>query len=333
MSRIFIATDWMNMEGRLTAYISGDTVLQAELDAELAGGPKVHSLNAGLIYGCDPLEAKDVMVNLKGVMRPAYDAGKRLTHAFNYGMGARQMSRTFWVTEAFAKDAIAKLSDKYAGIVAWRKALSDEVFGIPLFECPRCGDTSEERRDCEPCSSSNPLFPVQFKYIGMAQPATRILRTPFGRIRRYLGRRKEGQNAVASQLPQGSGASVWYRTLARLHGWDTASGTPWPAPEGIVQYRPFRMLSHLLDPAATTFAVGGTYDSYSIETEAKGHENVVRWVVWTMEQPWPQLGGLRLPAEVMTGYNLGKFDKKNPAKNPNGLKEFHHVPFQTTWSQ
>lgn len=329
MNRIFIATDWMNMEGRLTAFFSGDPVLQAELDDELAGGVKVHARNAGLIYGCNPLESKDVYVNLKGAMRPAYDAGKRLTHAFNYGMGARQMSRTFWVTEAFAKDAIAKLSDKYAGIVAWRRTLTDQVFGIPLFECPRCGAQANERGDCEPCS--NNIFPVQYRYIGMAQEATRELRTPFGRVRRYLGRRKEGANAVASQLPQGSGASVWYRTLARLHGWDVATKQPWPTPHGVVLYRPDAPLSALLDPTAWTFVVGGTYDSYSIETTVVGHEDVLRWVVWTMEQPWPQLGGLRLPAEVMTGFNLGEYDKKT-GKNPNGLKEFHHVPFQTAWA-
>lgn len=317
------------MEGRLTAYVSGDAVLQAELDAELAGGPKVHSLNASLIYGCTPEEAKNIMVNLKGAMRPAYDAGKRLTHAFNYGMGYRQMSRTFWITEGFAKETINKLSTKYEGVVRWRKELSDYVFGIPLFVCPSCGERGESLQDCQPCSASN-VFPVQYRYVGYSQDPVRELRTPFGRIRRYLGRRKEGQNAVASQLPQGGGASVWYRTLARLHGWDTETAQPWPAPPGIVLYRPDNPLSALLDPAATTFCVGGTYDSYSIETEVKDHESVVRWIMWTMEQPWSQLGGLRLPAEVMVGYNLGKFDKKT-GRNPEGLKEFHHVPFQTTW--
>ena len=46
-------------------------------------------------------------------------------------------------------------------------------------------------------------------------------------------------------------------------------------------------------------------------------------MIWTMEQPWPQLGGLRLPVEGSIGYNYG--DKKDD--NPRGLEEIPYKAF------
>jgi hypothetical protein len=322
-NRCFVAADFSNMEGRLTAFYSKDPVLQQELDDELKGGFKVHAKTAALLYGIDPAEAKTHMVNLQGNFVPAYDAGKRLSHAFNYGMGYRQMNKQFWCGEEFAKEAIGKLSAKYEKVVAWRKELADDVFGVLLYGCPRCGYQQEhDNTDCPQCALEPLNYPIPMRYVGLARPAKRGHHTAFGRRRFYLGRRKEGMNALAAQDPQSSGASIWNITFARLHGHDSITNTPWPHPQGILVYDPRLPVSHLFKPSEI-FVASGHYDSFYLESQLGRRDEVLSWLIWTMEQPWNELGGLRLPAEGSWGFNMGK----HSSTNPNGLQEVKSVPF------
>ena len=163
--RVFVAADWSAVESWLTAYHSGDPVLLAELRAQLAGGPKVHALNAAAIYGIAPADAKTYLVNLKGTMRPAYDAGKRLSHAWNYGMGPRQGARTFWVSEPFMNEVSAKLAGKYVRVAAWRGELADRVFGKPVFRCPRCAFVADDDGDCGECTRTVGV-PIPLRFAG-----------------------------------------------------------------------------------------------------------------------------------------------------------------------
>lgn len=317
--RVFVGCDWMAVESWLTAYHSGDATLLAELQAQLAGGPKVHSLNAALLYGIDPADAKTHLVNLKGRMVPAYNAGKRLSHAWNYNMGPRQGARTFWLAEAFMVDAFGKLAAKYTDVVTYRTTLADRVFGDARFKCPRCNFVGEDEGDCADCTRSVGV-PIPLRFAGYATLPTREERTVFGRRRLYEGRRRNGANALASQHQQSCGASMWNITFARLHGYDPVADAPWPSPEGILRYDPAANWREMFK-AAEVFVATGTYDSFYLECPRDNAYEITRWLMWTMEQPWPELDNWRFPAEAFAGDNLGKHSDANPR----GLKEIHDL--------
>lgn len=308
--RCFVAADWSAMESWLTAFHSGDATLLAELQAQLAGGPKVHSLNAALIYGIDPADAKTHLVNLKGRMRPAYEAGKRVSHMWNYGAGARQGARTFWLAEAFMAEAFGKLAAKYAGVVAWRRELANRVFGEPRFVCPRCSFVAPDDGNCADCTRAVGV-PIPLRFGGYAVLPARVEKTRFGRRRLYEGRRANGANALTAQHPQSCGASMWNITFVRLHGWDPVADVPWPSPEGILRYDPAAPWGEMFRPSEV-FVATGTYDSFYLESPRERWEEIARWLLWTMEQPWPELDGWRFPAELSMGSNLGKKGEDNP---------------------
>jgi len=316
--RLFVAADWSAVESWLTAYHSGDATLLGELQAQLAGGPKVHSLNAALIYGIDPADAKTHMVNLKGRMVAAYNAGKRVSHMWNYGAGARQGARTFWLSEKFMAEAFGKLAAKYVDVVRWRKTLADRVFGEPVFRCARCQAIAADDGDCADCTRSVGV-PIPLRFAGYSKLPSREERTVFGRRRLYEGRRMNGANALTSQHPQSCGASMWNITFARLHGYDPVADAPWPSPEGILRYDPTESWGAMFR-AAETFVATGTYDSFYLECPESRGDEIMRWLRWTMEVLWPELSGWRFPAETMCGGNLGKWDA---LVNPQGLKEIN----------
>ena len=316
---IFIATDWRNLEGRLTAYFSEDPVLQSELDAELQGGPKVHSLNASLITGCDPFDAKNIPYILQGVPKTAYDAGKRLTHAWNYGMKTIEMARQFWISKDEATRISSLLASKYKVVVQWRKNLSEHVVGREIYQCMSCGSRSDTYTGC--CNQN-------MRRIGFAKEPARILYTPFRRRRLYLGRKREAENPLYSQLPQSTGASMFYRTMERLQD--------------------------ILCPAATfdeartrgkIYLATGTYDSFLIAMPKDSADACIPRIKLAMEAPWPQLplcnrcpehvcetsarilracpscetseSCFSCPADFELGSNWGKLTTSNPS----GLKE------------
>jgi len=313
--RRFVSADWSAVESWLTAYHSGDEVLLSELQAQLAGGPKVHSLNAALLYGIDPADAKTHLVNLKGRMVPAYNAGKRMSHAWNYGMGARQGARTFWLAESFMAEAFAKLAAKYTGVVRYRETLADRVFGKAVFRCPRCTAIADDDGDCAECTRGVGV-PIPLRFAGYSELPTREERTRFGRRRLYEGRRKNGANALASQHPQSCGASMWNITFARLHGYDPVGDCAWPSPDGVLRYDPTAPWGALFT-SAPIFVATGKYDNFDVEAPRDRVDEVARWLQWTMEVPWPELDGWRFPAEVAVGGNLGKHGEGNA----HGLRE------------
>lgn len=329
--RIVIAADWMNLEGRLTAFFSGDKTLQAMLDNELAGGDKVHAITAAELYGCEPKAAKSTPIILQGQPSTAYDGGKRLRHGWHYGMKERKMATTFWITLAEAERINKVMTALHPEIPLWWQRLGDEVFGVGRYRCGRCGYTAlHEAGDCPQCSRR---FPVVLKWDGWEREPQQVLYTPFGRRRIYLGRRSECMNALISQPPQSSGASMWYRTLARLHGVDI-DGSRWPVPPNTRVWweRTYAQL-RLWRKGYDTQILTGTYDSFLTETWEEMMDDVIQWKVWTMEQPWPQLGGLRVPAEVEVGENWGVFDPRKPRENPGGLRGIKIKPFTATWGR
>jgi len=283
-SRTFIGVDWRNLEGRLTAYFSGDTVLRTALEQELQGGPKVHSVNAAIIYGIDPADAMTHMVDLQGTLRPAYVAGKRLTHAWNYGMDVGEMARQYWISKDEARRIIDVLSDAYQGVVAWRRQLADFVFGIPQYKCLRCGyeGTADEiprgSLPCPMCKDSTPswMTPPLLRHIGNLREPARILYTPFQRRRIYMGRRGQSENALYAQLPQSTGASMWYRTLDTLVETIENPGDLF-VPD---------LTSYSKDqPAVYT----GTYDSFLIGVRSTHVERLVPVVRTVLEWSWEEL--------------------------------------------
>lgn len=309
---VWVTADWAQLETWLVAHFSGDQTLYAELESSLHGGHKIHALNAALIYGIDPADAKTHMVDFQGQKVSAYDGGKRCGHAFNYGMGANHMSQTYWLTKAFANEIIGKLSDKYRGVVAWRERMADEVFGQARFKCPGCGHVERARMGCPACGT--PRNPLTLTWDGWETQPTREMRTPFGRRRLYPGKRKESMNALAAQKPQSTGISMWYRSLQRLKGYEMRQGERhvWPTPN--VPYR----------------VVIGTYDSFDVVSYKEHALEIAAWLLWTMEQPWRQLDGKRFPAEAAIGGNLEDY---NSDENPKGLRECGMwAPLAAEWS-
>jgi uracil-DNA glycosylase family 4 len=187
----FVAADWRNVEGRLTSYFCRDPGYQRALDGELSGGFKVHAINAGIIYNIDPADSKSHMVELSGQRRPAYDAGKRLTHAWSYGMQARKMSATFNITIEEAVEIDVKLSTAYPRLVEWRTQLVTDVLGLwdrMTYDKPVC-----------------------------AKEGRRFLANPFGWQMFWWGIDAVQANEVIAFLPQSTGAGMWTRCAPILH--------------------------------------------------------------------------------------------------------------------
>lgn len=303
---MFVAADWAAIESWLTAFFSKDERLFAVLTSSLNGGPKIHAVNAGLIYGIDPSDAKRHDIVLQGQTRKAYDGGKRLTHAWSYGMKPKTLAETFWIGRAEAQRIDTVLSGAYVGVAQYRRDLGESIWGVTTWDCPTHGIVL--RQAC--CKTA--------LYAGWDTPAAQVLYTPFGRRRFYLGRREEGLNAACAQRPQSVGADLWYETLCRLHG-----DGGWPLPECIEYSDPYALCSKGLVRVVT-----GTYDSFVVQTPRRHANEIKRWLLWTMEQPWQELGGWRFPAEIAIGRNWGKWDAIN---NPDGLKDEPYQPFSAVW--
>lgn len=325
MGRVYVYMDWSQMESWLTAYFSKDRVLMEELEAQLRGGPKTHALNAQLLYGCSPEEANALEVNFQGALMSAYDAAKRRSHGFNYGMGPAKASKVFWIPMAEAVRQHKYLSGKYGRVVKWREALADDVYGVRLYQCPRCNFRAKMAGACPTCKIGRSR--VALKFLREEKAPRKIHTTPFARRRIYLGGRRDGMNAVASQDPQSSGASIWLITYQRLHGWDPVENKPWTFPKdvGLLTWDPLQCTYGDLARPLETFVALGTYDSYVLETDERHAARVLDWVLWTAEQPWPQLDGLRLPAEGGTGYNWRSWHE---TKNPRGIKLIERKAFE-----
>ena len=307
--RIFVSADWSQLESWLTAHFTGDDVMMAELQGQLSGSHKIHALNAALIYGIEPQDAKKHLVAFQGQQRSAYDAGKRLAHAFNYGMDAPYMSKLYWIPLKQAQDIVARLSAKYYKTNAAMQALGDRVFGVFEYRCVRCKSVSNVREERCPCVAGTKLAR---QYAGCVIEPERQFKTLFGRRRLYLGRRDDGMNALRAQPAQSGGASMWYRTLLRLHGYDFyRPDAPWPLVVGALRWSPRLHVYGQLYAPFEVYVVTGTYDSFIVECAEGDAESVAQHLAWTMEQQWSELGGLRVPCELSIGYNWRKASKEN----------------------
>ena len=281
-----------------------------------------------MLYGIDHSQAKTHMVKIKGRDKPAYDGGKRVSHLWNYGGKGRMIAKTLWLPLRFALEAEEKLAAKYVKTAAWRKDLSDEVFGLGAYACGRCGYMREgDAGSCPSCSTTK--FKIQLQWTAWARDPARMMYTVFGRRRMYPGRRGESMNSLASQKPQSCGASIWWRTLMRLHGIDVVDDrlVHWPRPARwfVPELPP---TGCCVDPTGYVTAkegiTTGTYDSYLAECPLEQLCEVADWLTWTMEQPWPQLGGMSIPCEMKWGYNYG--DQHNG--NDLGLRDLPRTEFE-----
>jgi hypothetical protein len=290
------------------------------LDEELAGGHKVHEITAGLLYSIDPEESHSHKVNLQGNMVPAYKGGKRVRHAWHYGMRERKMAQTFWISLTEAERLWGTMADLHPQIPPWWKELGDEVFGVPRYVCPRCEEQQSVGRECQICAKRLVNYVPRVTWDGYQRAPARVLYTPFGRRRFYLGRRSEGMNAVISQKPQSCGISMWYRSIGRLNGLDV-NGEAWPVVEGARVFS--GIYSDLTDGICDPDLATGTYDSFLVETLDDRTDDVLQWLAWTMEQPWPQLGGRRFPVDMKIGYNWGEVNEQNRE----GLTGVEYTPF------
>jgi len=187
----FVEADWRNVEGRLVAYFSKDPYYNKVLHDELNGGPKVHSVNAGIIYNIPPEYATKHIVMLSGQEREAYDGGKRLSHGWGYGMGPAKMASTYNMPLAEAVRIDNNLRRAYAVLVSWREALVDRILGV-WERVP-----GERRLAC-------------------TREGQRLLANPFGWQLHFLGLEARQANEVIAFLPQSSGAGMWTRIAPLL---------------------------------------------------------------------------------------------------------------------
>lgn len=310
MSLTFVAADWSALESWLTAFFARDRTLEGVLRASLDGGPKVHAINAALIYGCEPADAKKHVITLQGQERAAYDGGKRLTHAWSYGMRPYKMAETFWISRREAMRIDGVLSQQYSGVAEYRERLGEELWGVAWWDCTVHG----VGRGNACCRTA--------RWAGWATPPEGVLYTPFGRRRFYLGRLGEGLNAACAQRPQSAGADMWYTTLGRLHGEDWPAGE-WPVLPGAARTHAYALYAQSLVRVVT-----GTYDSFVVQVPTALVADAQRWLLWTMEQPWHELGGWRFPAEVSVGTNWGKWHE---TRNPAGLRDVAYKPLSAVW--
>ena len=186
-----VAADWRNVEGRLMAHFCKDLYYNKVLDDELKGGPKVHSVNAAIIYGIDPADAKTHKIKLSGQERDAYDGGKRLSHAWSYGMQPPHMSRTFNITLKEAVTIDLKLSDAYKVLVNYRQQLIIDILGI--WETIVGG-----------------------RGMRCIKAGRRFLATPFGWQMHFNGINAMQANEVIAFLPQSTGAGMFTRCAPTL---------------------------------------------------------------------------------------------------------------------
>lgn len=307
------------------AYFSGDTNLQSMLDGELAGGHKVHAITAGMLYDIDPGDAKTHKIVLQGNEVVAYVGGKRLRHAWSYGLKAKEMAKQFWISESKAQAFNDILCDAHPDVVTWWKELGDEVFGVHRFVCPRCDGHQTTGGDCGHCRGRTGRYFPQVKWDGWEREATRILYTPFGRRRIYLGRRQQSMNAVIAQKPQSCGASMWYRTLGKLH---QPGGSPGYNALNLVFTGSYEELTGQY--LGATMVVTGTYDSFLVQCPSHRQDDVLQWLTYTMELPWSQLGGLRIPVDVKAGYNWRETDGNESSSKSYGLTSVGYKPFSST---
>ena len=187
----FVEADWRNVEGRLVAYFSKDPYYNKVLHEEMNGGPKVHSVNAGIIYNIPPEYAQTHKIMLSGQEREAYDGGKRLSHGWGYGMGPAKMASTYNMSLAEAVRIDNNLRKAYSVLVSWREALVDRILGV-WERVP-----GEKRRAC-------------------TREGQRLLANPFGWQLHFLGLEGRQANEVIAFLPQSSGAGMWTRVAPQL---------------------------------------------------------------------------------------------------------------------
>ncbi len=327
-NQIFLAADYSQLESWLTAHFAQDDVMLGELKEQLHGGPKIHARNAAMIYEIDVADAKTHMVKIKGRDKQAYDGGKRASHLWNYGGKGRMIAKTLWLPLKFALEIEEKLAAKYVKTAQWRQDLADEVFGLGSFACGRCGYTREgESGSCPTCSTTR--FKIQLRWTAWSRDPAREMYTVFGRRRLYPGRRGESMNSLASQKPQSCGASIWWRTLMRLHGIDIVGDqmVHWPRPKGW-HVPELPRAGCCVDPMefvrAKEGVTSGTYDSYLVECAKDQSNEVADWLTWTMEQPWSELNGLVIPCEMKWGQNYGEQNEHNEP----GLKDFPRAQFE-----
>ena len=105
---VFIEGDWSQIEARRTAGLANEqAMLQAWRD-----GADIHAINGAALAQalgmerCSPSQAKELTFRFQGEMHTYRYAAKRMTHGWNYGMGAAHTAELFGLTIAVAQRLI-----------------------------------------------------------------------------------------------------------------------------------------------------------------------------------------------------------------------------------
>jgi len=241
---VFVGGDISDLEGRLTALYSADQTLCRWYTE----GRDVHSERAHLAYPHVPADkkiARATVVYQQGTVRlDARFMGKKWGHGCHYGMGVNEGARQCKMPVNEALRVYNAIWAVHAGIKRWQQAVEDQIWG--RVELGKNGHQQ-----------------------WVKQP-THVLYTVAGHRRFYWGTRDRQRNEALSQLPQSTGAFVWYRLLHRVtQPRSSKLREPW---DGRV--------------------VTGTYDSLLAEIRADQAAEFEPWLKAECERPIAELRAL-----------------------------------------
>jgi DNA polymerase family A len=311
---VWIDLDMKQVELRVMAWLAGEWDLIRLL---LAGGD-IHSENGAAIFGCTPEEARGFKVWFGGKADTARQGGKKGSHSWDYGAGAKKTGDTFrpWQGRSFEE-------------------MMEFLFSTDLTKESYARRLKAAERSAEPEIETKKL---RMRLFEMANTITAK-----GWIAAYFRRWKmlaEFQKVITRKVDEerelrnsfGRVLQFWnFRFDYDLKKWFCSDREEalafWPASDvGDMA----KVLLPLISADATRFGgqlVTTTHDSFSclIRDDYQIVSEFIKTARKTMERVWPQyrehpeFGKFFVPADVSIGLNWGEFNSKS---NPGGQREW-----------
>ena len=117
-TRVLVSYDWSQVELYRTAWLAEDyDLLHAIWD-----GADIHSLNASIIYGCDPKDARTTYVKFEGAIKDARYCAKRATHMWDYYGQAKKTAEIYGLTISEALHMMGAYFGRWRGIQRWQES-------------------------------------------------------------------------------------------------------------------------------------------------------------------------------------------------------------------
>lgn len=286
---VYVHADVRNQEGRLAAYFSQDANYLKHFEMEDAGGPDVHSMGAAIFFGIDPADARKVEVPLAGQMVDARTGAKVGRHAVSYA--SLPWNMLMHQTGCDLKEAI-RMHDRFA------EAYPTLTARKPQFVREVCGRYE--------------VVPGVKPYAKQVERGRGWLSNPWGWTCTFEGRGEVRKHPVTGELvalpvqadealalpQQSGGSSMWARfttAIGEANDWEGWMPVSW-----------------------------GVYDSLDllVPDTPMDVQKAAQVLEREMARPWEELGGMRLPIEVLWGYDLGEYNLTNLRKriNTRGLR-------------